>query len=109
MNEFLAFDIIKPANPGTIDEKVSNLPNFPNYQKLEEAILDTNKKGMDLLKNGITSYIPTNPTGNYNEAIENLKRAETILASEYKNDPNETIYKLIGLTLNNLGCFYKRY
>ncbi len=27
---------------------------------------------------------------------------------EYQQNPSENIYRLIGITLNNLGCFYKR-
>ena len=46
--------------------------------------------------------------GKYNEALEKLKQAETILETEYNQNPSDNTYKLIGITLNNLGCFYKR-
>lgn len=37
-----------------------------------------------------------------------LKKAEQLLTFEYQQNPSEKIYRLIGITLNNLGCFYKR-
>ncbi len=41
--------------------------------------------------------------------LELLRKAEKILFDEYKHTRNEVMYRLIGITLNNLGCYYKRY
>jgi hypothetical protein len=45
----------------------------------------------------------------YASALSLLRQSEKILLKEYQEDPNENLYRLIGITLNNLGCYYKRY
>jgi tetratricopeptide (TPR) repeat protein len=40
--------------------------------------------------------------------LDLLKKAEQLLIFEYQQNPNERIYRLVGITLNNLGCYYKR-
>jgi len=37
-----------------------------------------------------------------------LKKAEQLIIFEYKQNPDQQIYRLVGITLNNLGCFYRR-
>jgi hypothetical protein len=65
---------------------------------------------MDHLKNGnIPIFKFLNPIGRFNDALDLLRKAEGILTTEYQANPNEKTYRLIGITLNNLGCYYKRY
>ena len=61
---------------------------------LQEKILELNKNAMSYLK-----------TGNYSNSLSLLKECLVILKSL---SPCDLKPKLEGITLNNLGCFYKR-
>lgn len=56
-------------------------------------VLSYNKKAMDFLR-----------SENYKNALSCLNKAEEVLGSGQVSNLN----KLLGLTLNNFGCFYKR-
>mmetsp|Transcript_36209 Transcript_36209/g.32552 ORF Transcript_36209/g.32552 Transcript_36209/m.32552 type:complete len:85 (-) Transcript_36209:326-580(-) len=80
---------------------IYNYTTDPNDEEekspLAELILESNKIAMDHLRNE-----------NFGAALDLLRKAESILLREYQMNPNETCYRLIGITLNNLGCYYKR-
>ena len=61
---------------------------------LEGVVLKCNKVAMDYLQ-----------YDNFKESLNLLKRAEDMLNNE-KEIPDR--FKLLGITLNNLGCYYKR-
>lgn len=61
------------------------------FSLLELQLLNYNKLGMDLLREN-----------RINEAINYLKQAESSLDAEFLNP------KIVAITYNNLGCFYKK-
>jgi tetratricopeptide (TPR) repeat protein len=65
-------------------------------QAIEENLVQLNKEGMEFL-----SY------GNYQECHRLLKMAESLLKSATHLDGSDSS-KLYALTMNNLGCYYKK-
>ncbi|CAG9331763.1 unnamed protein product [Blepharisma stoltei] len=69
-----------------------------NATELEATVLNCNRLAMDYLK-----------LEDFKQSLTLLKRAETILNNEedtFSSIPNRL--KLMGITLNNLGCYYKK-
>ena len=46
--------------------------------------------------------------GNFEQSLKLLKTAEKILQNESQNLDNDLRNKLISLTFNNMGCYYKK-
>lgn len=63
-------------------------------QEIEEIVLQSNKNAMGLLRNS-----------EFSEALNVLK--EVLFIVKRAKDSQEK-YKLLGITQNNLGCYYKR-
>ena len=73
------------------------MKNGQVVNELEALVLKYNSIAMDYLK-----------LENYRDSLSLLKKAEETLNS----DENEIIpnrLKLMGITLNNLGCYYKKH
>ena len=62
-------------------------------ESLEKLIFTYNKKAMDFLRNE-----------NFKKSLIYLTKAEEALNSDF----SENQHKLLGITFNNFGCFYKR-
>lgn len=62
-------------------------------QDIQEFVLQLNKEAMNYLKEGEFAL-----------AVKTLKDAQYVL----NNQPGPLNLKLLGITLNNFGCFYKR-
>lgn len=62
---------------------------------MSQLVIDCNKLAMEALK-----------VLHYKECIEQLKKAETHLRSMEVED--EVKFRITALTLNNLGCYYKK-
>lgn len=66
--------------------------------QIEQIILTCNKSAMDLLKAGSLSL-----------AFDLLKKAERLIHFEgHRFQSERDKDKLLSLTLNNLGCYYKK-
>eukprot|EP01017_Pseudomicrothorax_dubius_P031418 TRINITY_DN4006_c0_g2_i7.p1 TRINITY_DN4006_c0_g2~~TRINITY_DN4006_c0_g2_i7.p1 ORF type:complete len:423 (+),score=97.76 TRINITY_DN4006_c0_g2_i7:58-1326(+) len=65
--------------------------------KIHDLILKCNKTAMDNLKNN-----------DFDGCVDLLKKAEKLLVHDVLNSRSEKSYRLLGITLNNLGCFYRR-
>jgi len=65
-----------------------------SHQDIQQLVLACNKEGMDFLRQG-----------NYKQAFEQLKYAESVLiAKQGEDEPTN----LLAVMCNNLGCYYKR-
>ena len=62
----------------------------------QDKLVELNKKGMECLSQGF-----------FKESIINLKMAEKIVYA-LKNIVSDEYFKLFSLTMNNLGCYYKK-
>ena len=71
------------------------MKNGQVVNELEAIVLKYNSVAMDYLK-----------LENYKDSLSLLKKAEEILNSD-ENDIIPNRLKLMGITLNNLGCYYK--
>ena len=70
----------------------------PKRPQIEQMILTCNKSAMDLLKAGSLSL-----------AFDLLKKAERLIHFEgHRFQSERDKDKLLSLTLNNLGCYYKK-
>ena len=72
------------------------MKNGQVVNELEAIVLKYNSVAMDYLK-----------LENYKDSLSLLKKAEEILNSD-ENDIIPNRLKLMGITLNNLGCYYKK-
>ena len=63
----------------------------------ETLVLNCNKTAMDYLRED-----------DFKEALALLKKAEALLNSLEEGENAQKRLKLLGITYNNFGCFYKR-
>jgi len=79
-------------------------------KQVELFVLECNKEGMKCLRKSILlqSLEDNRLIDDLKTSLDLLKKAERVLFEEYRHTRNEIIYRLIGITLNNLGCYYKK-
>ncbi|EAR93967.2 tetratricopeptide repeat protein (macronuclear) [Tetrahymena thermophila SB210] len=81
-----------------ISDQNSLKPQEEEYKQMEKLILKSNKLGMEYLKIEKKA-----------DCLELLKKCEKLLLSEYnKSQQNFVINKLLAITYNNLGCYYRK-
>ncbi|KAL4481627.1 hypothetical protein ABPG74_007716 [Tetrahymena malaccensis] len=81
-----------------ISDQNSLMPQEEEYKQMEKLILKSNKLGMEYLKIEKKA-----------DCLELLKKCEKLLLSEYnKSQQNFVINKLLAITYNNLGCYYRK-
>ena len=91
-------------------------PSFPwkiffNSQKrLKHLFLNVIKKPWTISEKVLRIILIgcLNQKDDLKTGLDLLRKAEKVLFDEYKHTRNEVMYRLIGITLNNLGCYYKR-
>ncbi|KAL4512779.1 hypothetical protein ABPG72_017464 [Tetrahymena utriculariae] len=81
-----------------ISDQNSLMPQEEEYKQMEKLILKSNKLGMEYLKIEKKA-----------DCLELLKKCEKLLLCEYnKSQQNFIINKLLAITYNNLGCYYRK-
>ena len=65
--------------------------------KIENLVLECNKIAMQKLQNT-----------DFSETIILLKKSEKILINELLKKETKRTYTILGITLNNIGCYYKK-
>lgn len=84
---------------------VGNQEGTERSTQAERIILELNKSGMEYLAHSTR----VNDADQHRESLELLKKAEKLVNEERRVTPENTqLHKLLGITLNNLGCYYKK-
>ncbi|KAL4494963.1 hypothetical protein ABPG72_015663 [Tetrahymena utriculariae] len=98
IEDFKTIYEIKFKQQNWADVEKSFVISSDRVKYIEKSILLKNQQAMKNLNKG-----------NKQEAIALLKEAESQLFDEHNKDKNNTrINRLIGITLNNLGCYFQK-